>query len=107
MQHPWLLKLAGYDYIVEYKKGVENKVAHALSRRDELEEVKREVTSCKAISVVEHSWRSEVRQTVNQSQFFHELQEKADKGALHSPKYKKLNGISLKSAMSAQETKGN
>lgn len=31
-QHPWIQKLVGYDYLVEYKKGAENKAANALSR---------------------------------------------------------------------------
>lgn len=31
-QQKWLSKLAGLDYTVEYKKGVENKVVDALSR---------------------------------------------------------------------------
>lgn len=34
-QHPRLVKLAGFYYTMEYKRGVENKVADAFSRRDE------------------------------------------------------------------------
>ena len=32
-QQKWLAKLLGHAFIVEYKKGVENKVANALSKR--------------------------------------------------------------------------
>ena len=34
-QQKWLAKLLRYAFVVEYKKGVENKVANALSRRSD------------------------------------------------------------------------
>jgi 1,4-alpha-glucan branching enzyme len=35
MQQIWVSKLLGYEFVVEFKKGQENKVADALSRRNE------------------------------------------------------------------------
>lgn len=33
-QHYYLIELLGYDYVISYKPGKTNKVAHALSRND-------------------------------------------------------------------------
>ena len=32
-QHKWITKFLGYSFLMEYRKGDENKVANALSRR--------------------------------------------------------------------------
>lgn len=90
-QQPWLIKLVGFDYIVEYKKGTNNKVADAISRRDE--EVRGLGRQCKVTSVVEPEWLDQVRTMVNQSPDFQELHAKVDKGSLSPSQYQKVNGV--------------
>lgn len=47
----------GYEFIIEYKKGVDNKVANALSRRNECEDS----MSLNAIFVPNPTWLEEIR----------------------------------------------
>lgn len=92
-QHLWLLTLAGFDYAVKYKKVVENKVADALSRRNESEMVEPEDFLSCTISTVEPSWLGEVPKMIDQSPYLKELQERDTKGSLPYNHYKKLNWI--------------
>lgn len=85
--------MAGFDYVVEYKKGVENEVANALSRRSESKEGESEGILNRTVTTVESSWLEEVRKMIDQSLYFQELQERAAKGTLSHHKYKKVNGI--------------
>jgi hypothetical protein len=49
----------GYEFVVEYKKGQENKVADALSRRNEEEEL--HIASLAVISYLSLEWFVEVQ----------------------------------------------
>jgi hypothetical protein len=54
IQHKLLMKLLEFNYIIEYKKGVENKVADALPRKD---------MSASAISATTPSWATDVEES--------------------------------------------
>nr|XP_027071740.1 uncharacterized protein LOC113696535 [Coffea arabica] len=62
LQHKWLTKLLGLDYEIQYKKGADNGVADALSRRrfeDPLEDMAVSHTMY-AISSVQPAWMQEL-----------------------------------------------
>lgn len=50
-QQKWIMKLLGYSFLVEYKKGKENKVADAFSRRltNSVDGVREEVPEVKGV----------------------------------------------------------
>lgn len=56
-QQKWITKLLGYDFMVEYKKGVDNRVADALSRR----EVTDEELTLSLLSIPTSSWIAELK----------------------------------------------
>lgn len=64
IQHKLMLKLLEFDYSIEYKKGIENSVADALSRKyqdDDSESHPLPTTAtCSAISVAVPSWLEDV-----------------------------------------------
>jgi hypothetical protein len=59
-QQRWLSKLLGYDFVIEYKQGKENKVADALSRKFEEPLVAKEL-SLSLISFPTPSWTTELQ----------------------------------------------
>lgn len=56
VQHKLLLNLLEFNYTVEYKKGMENRVADALSRKDQQEHSQ----NCMTISVVTPDWTTDI-----------------------------------------------
>jgi hypothetical protein len=58
-QQKWISKLLGYDFVVEYKKGVENRVANALSRKEGWEE---EDPSLSMLTIHVASWIEKLKQ---------------------------------------------
>jgi len=69
MQQRWVSTLLGYDFLVEYKRGQDNKVADALSRRNE--EVKLEIT----LSVVSYPTLEWLMELKNSYLFDSQMQE--------------------------------
>ncbi|KAJ4754249.1 polyprotein [Rhynchospora pubera] len=62
MQHKGLCKLLGLDYTIEYKKGVDNRVADVLSRVQGYESsVKEEKKELIAVSELIPSWQEELK----------------------------------------------
>ncbi|KAF5470266.1 hypothetical protein F2P56_010790, partial [Juglans regia] len=61
MQQKWVSKLLGYDIKVEHKKGTENRVDDALSRRDEGIKQDLEV-SISALSIPTAEWWEEIKE---------------------------------------------
>jgi hypothetical protein len=61
-QTRWLPKLLGYDYIIEYKKGVENQAVESLSRIEKVHFL--------SISVPHADWWSQLQTEVKQDPFY-------------------------------------
>jgi hypothetical protein len=66
-QQKWISKLLGYDFVIEYKKGKENRVVDALSKRFE-ETSKEGELSISLISFPTPSWVVELKESYSHDQ---------------------------------------
>lgn len=83
-QQRWLSKLLGYDFTVEYRKGRENKVADALSRREK--------GTVMALSGPQPTWIELVQRECLHNSELQQLQEQFREGKL-DPRYTGHAGV--------------
>jgi hypothetical protein len=86
IQHKLLIKLLGYNYKVEYKKGKENRVDDALSRAPHAQQLL-------TISSVVPAWIEQVTQSYLQDDHCLELLTKLSVDSTTVPNYTLANGI--------------
>jgi hypothetical protein len=76
-QQKWLVKLVGYDFVIEYKKGSENSAADALSRQME--------GTLMAISQPVPQWIEPIQHEIRSDPHLQELLEKIQAGDIQGP----------------------
>ncbi|XP_026453896.1 uncharacterized protein LOC113355284 [Papaver somniferum] len=54
LQHKCIMKLMGLDYVIKYKKGMENKAADALSR------LPHDASTCQVMAVSQQQWHQDI-----------------------------------------------
>jgi hypothetical protein len=86
IQHKLLVKLLGYDYIIEYKKGRENKAADALSRALDMH-------TTMAITTALPKWITDVTNSYATDTYYKELIAKLTVDSTATPNYTLKNGI--------------
>jgi hypothetical protein len=86
IQHKLLVKLMGYNYTIEYKKGKDNKAADALSRKPNTE-------SMRAISTVLPLWVNDVQTSYTGDSKCKELEEQLHIQADSVPHFSMTNGM--------------
>lgn len=82
-QQRWLSKLLGYDYVIEYKNGVDSRAADALSRRAEIS----------AITMPLPSWIEDLKKEYDVDPQIKEKLQLWDEGKLDHSKYSLIDGL--------------
>jgi hypothetical protein len=86
IQHSMMVKLMGYNYKIEYKKGIENRATDALSRRPQEYELM-------SITIVIPLWINDVLSNYDQDTKCKELEEKLRVNPAAVPNFTLTNGI--------------
>jgi hypothetical protein len=84
MQQKWVSKLLGYDFLVENKKGQENKVADALSQRNEEDEP---VITLSVISYPTLEWLIDLKESYLSDPILKDLVRRVQEGLLANTKF--------------------
>lgn len=84
-QFKWVLKLHGFQFRVEYKKGTENQAADSLSRRED--------PTGASIFVVQADWIQQFKEKMGDLEYYTTLKEKWDNGLPDTGKYSLLNEL--------------
>jgi hypothetical protein len=90
-QQKWVTKLLGYDFTFEYKKGVDNRVADALSRREDWDE---ELT-LSLLSILTPSWTVDLKQQYEEDEDLKQLLSQWHNHDLDSQRYSLRDGLLL------------
>jgi hypothetical protein len=90
-QQKWVTKLLGYDFTVEYKKGVDNQVVDALSRREDWGE---EIT-LSLLSILTPSWTADLKQQNEEDEDLKQLMSQWQNHELDSQRYSLRDGLLL------------
>lgn len=81
----------GYDFVVEYKKGVENRVADALSQR----EVDKGEFSLALLSILTCNWVDDLKAQYQEDEELKSLLEKWHQHKLDTHRYSMRDGLLL------------
>jgi len=89
LQQKWITKLLGYEFVVEYKPGKENKVADALSRKME----ESNEGNLSAITALANTWLEQLRTSYAIDPKLQQIIKKLEQDSLAFQNYKQQDGL--------------